>query len=705
MKNFGAILALALGILLSGNIAFGQFAGGVYSVGTASVSGEIANFATLKAACDAINAGASISGDVTLYITSDLTEAANVGLGVNTSGFQIQIRPDADADRTITFGQTTDNAGPSGGFSIGISNPVANWTSLVTTDNVTVDGYAVSGSTRRLIWKSAATAHAATGPLSVVGNSNNVTFKNCIVRHQAAASASTSTNYYAVSAKLRNATSDYVPDNITIENNDITISSVATGNAIGMAISGASSATMTGTIIKNNIITARNRGIFLTNTAGAEIYGNQISLNQTTTGYASSGIAGNSGNSGTFNIYKNKLIQLQTATTTGAGNGIRGIQASGGGTYNIYNNFISGFVTPASGTAEVVGIRVGVASNIYYNTIVIDNVSNTGPGTTPTAGIVAYTTACDIRNNIIITNEDDFTSYCIYASSLPATSNYNNLYRAGTTNAKIGYYTAAQADLGAWQTASGKDANSKSVAVTFAGAPDLHLAGGSLGNTNLIGVTGLGITTDIDGETRSVSYPYTGADENLSAPLPVELTSFTAASRGKNVELTWSTGTETNNAGFSVERKAVGADWQTVTFIKGQGTSNKPASYSYTDNVAAGRYIYRLKQVDQNGVFKYTSSVEAIVESAPIVFGLMQNYPNPFNPTTMIRFAVATAQKVTLRIYNTAGQEVASLFEGTANAGAMYEVPFNAGSLASGMYFSVLQTATSREVKKMTLLR
>ena len=187
--------------------------------------------------------------------------------------------------------------------------------------------------------------------------------------------------------------------------------------------------------------------------------------------------------------------------------------------------------------------------------------------------------------------------------------------------------------------------------------------------------------------------------------LPVELTAFTALPHGKRVELAWSTATETNNAGFSIERKTVGADWQTVTFIKGQGTSNKPASYSYTDNVAAGRYTYRLKQVDQNGAFKYSSSVDAIVESAPIVFGLAQNFPNPFNPTTMIRFAVATAQKVTLKIYNTAGQEVTTLFEGTANAGAMYEVPFNAGSLASGMYFSVLQTATSREVKKMTLLR
>jgi hypothetical protein len=92
-------------------LSFAQF-NGSYNVGT----GE--TYTTLKAFCDAVNGG-TVTGNITVNITSDLTEAANFGLGVNTSGFSITIRPDQDVNRTITFTSTTDNTGPSGHFVIG----------------------------------------------------------------------------------------------------------------------------------------------------------------------------------------------------------------------------------------------------------------------------------------------------------------------------------------------------------------------------------------------------------------------------------------------------------------------------------------------------------------------------------------------------------------------------------------------------------
>ena len=227
---------------------------------------------------------------------------------------------------------------------------------------------------------------------------------------------------------------------------------------------------------------------------------------------ASFGIGGTSTGLVLTNVMNNKIIQLGTANTGGAGNGIRGIQASGGGTWNIYNNFITGFSTPSTGTTEVVGIRSGSASNIYHNTIVLNNVSTTGAGTTPTAGIVTYTASCDIRNNIIITEEDDFASYCIYASSLPTTSDYNDLIRTGTNNAKIGYYSSAQATLSDWQTASGKDSNSVSKVVNFVSATDLSLTGTSIDDMDLA-APAIGVTTDIFGNARHTPYVYMGAHE------------------------------------------------------------------------------------------------------------------------------------------------------------------------------------------------
>jgi flagellar hook assembly protein FlgD len=99
----------------------------------------------------------------------------------------------------------------------------------------------------------------------------------------------------------------------------------------------------------------------------------------------------------------------------------------------------------------------------------------------------------------------------------------------------------------------------------------------------------------------------------------------------------------------------------------------------------------------------------------PTSFVLKQNYPNPFNPTTKISFALPVQANVTLRIYNTIGQEVATLFNDIANAGN-FEVQWNgqnsAGmSVASGMYFYRLDASPTHggahftQVNKMVFLK
>lgn len=139
------LLTAALAISL---VAMAQAMSGTYKVGTTEVS---PNFTSLSAAVAALNTN-GVSGDVILEITSDITESANIGLGVNTNGFGITIRPDADADRTITFTKLTDNTSPSGHFVIGYTDLTKAWSdaNTIATNNVTIDGYAVGGTTRRL---------------------------------------------------------------------------------------------------------------------------------------------------------------------------------------------------------------------------------------------------------------------------------------------------------------------------------------------------------------------------------------------------------------------------------------------------------------------------------------------------------------------------------------------------------------------------
>jgi hypothetical protein len=75
-----------------------------------------------------------------------------------------------------------------------------------------------------------------------------------------------------------------------------------------------------------------------------------------------------------------------------------------------------------------------------------------------------------------------------------------------------------------------------------------------------------------------------------------------------------------------------------------------------------------------------------LVDNLPNGFVMEQNYPNPFNPETSIRFALKDDTKATLKVYNSLGAEIATLFDGTAEAGRYYDVKFGGSELASGFY-------------------
>jgi len=90
--------------------------------------------------------------------------------------------------------------------------------------------------------------------------------------------------------------------------------------------------------------------------------------------------------------------------------------------------------------------------------------------------------------------------------------------------------------------------------------------------------------------------------------------------------------------------------------------------------------------------------------AVPSGYALHQNYPNPFNPDTEIRYAVAEDVPVTLRIYNVRGAQVATLVDRPHQAGT-YTVRWEAGDLASGVYFCRLEAGAFSASRKMVLLR
>lgn len=194
----------------------------------------------------------------------------------------------------------------------------------------------------------------------------------------------------------------------------------------------------------------------------------------------------------------------------------------------------------------------------------------------------------------------------------------------------------------------------------------------------------------------------------VPAVIPVELISFNTMVDGNNINLHWITATETNNSGFQVERreqkKESSEEWKNIGFVSGKGTTTELKSYFYKDeNLNAGKYHYRLKQIDFDGTFEYSNIVEAEI-LPPTRFSLKQNYPNPFNPTTSIQFTLSSKEFVTLKIFNLLGKEIATLVNEERQVGN-HRIDFNASDLSSGIYYYRIVAGKFSDTKKMVLIK
>lgn len=198
----------------------------------------------------------------------------------------------------------------------------------------------------------------------------------------------------------------------------------------------------------------------------------------------------------------------------------------------------------------------------------------------------------------------------------------------------------------------------------------------------------------------------------VSYIVPVELASFTVEQIKNKAILRWTSATETNNRGFEIEKAIISVEkkdkqFLSAGFVKGNGTTTEPVSYSFTDkNLSLGKYVYRLKQIDLNGTIEYSPEVEVEI-TAPEIFALYQNYPNPFNPSTTIEFSMPVKADVNLSIYNTLGELVTKLNAGLMEAG-FHQIKFDASRFTSGTYIYRINVNGGKlftESKKMLLIK
>ncbi|NOY05957.1 MAG: hypothetical protein GXO82_04910 [Chlorobi bacterium] len=201
----------------------------------------------------------------------------------------------------------------------------------------------------------------------------------------------------------------------------------------------------------------------------------------------------------------------------------------------------------------------------------------------------------------------------------------------------------------------------------------------------------------------------------LASPtMPVELVAFTAFATDDEVLLRWTTESETNNAGFFIERKTNG-QLEEIGFVQGNGTTSETSQYSFRDAGAAavlgsGKQVsYRLRQVDFDGSYEYSFFVN--VTGRVPRFSLGRNYPNPFGEHTLantaltvIPFDLPEPAHVKLEVFDLFGKRVATVIDRRMEAGR-HEARFLGWSLPSGVYMYRLEAGAFSATGRMTLAR
>jgi hypothetical protein len=222
------------------------------------------------------------------------------------------------------------------------------------------------------------------------------------------------------------------------------------------------------------------------------------------------------------------------------------------------------------------------------------------------------------------------------------------------------------------------------------------------GTFNYEGVLGQSTTSGSDDGYQLVPV-------RTSSGLPVEMARFDAVSSGSTVELTWQTASETNNAGFHVQRKTGEETWTDLGFVESTapgGTAESPQAYRYVveKELEPGTHRFRLEQVDLDGT-PHLSRVETVEMRMEEALRLSAPAPNPVAGRATVSFAVREAAETTIAVYNVLGQRVRTLYDGTPQQGETTDLTFDARGLSSGTYFLRMQTGENVVSRRLTVVK
>ena len=189
------------------------------------------------------------------------------------------------------------------------------------------------------------------------------------------------------------------------------------------------------------------------------------------------------------------------------------------------------------------------------------------------------------------------------------------------------------------------------------------------------------------------------ASDSAVNPLPVKLISFNASGVNNDVLLTWKTAMELNNKGFMVERSIDGKKFESVQFVKGNGTTAQISNYLLLDEKAfniANTLFYRLRQIDFDETVSYSNVVK--VERNDLSLSNVVAVPNPFVGTTQIEFVSAATSPYVISIVDVQGKEIVTRTVNVKEGMNSILLPELEG-VNAGIYFINVNGVESRTLK------
>lgn len=216
----------------------------------------------------------------------------------------------------------------------------------------------------------------------------------------------------------------------------------------------------------------------------------------------------------------------------------------------------------------------------------------------------------------------------------------------------------------------------------------------SVSGTNCVSILSFGV--------NQVNPPGTAITVGDCNSLPVELTYFKAQASTKSIQLFWATESETNNAGFEIERSQDGKKFHKIGFVKGHNTTLEAHEYTFADNTIFPNttYYYRLKQVDHDGAYAY-SAVQTVVLKNEKEISVSEFFPNPATSTVQLQLNTALDGKAVIELFNSTGQRLRTIQEGVQAGTTMLQL--DVSDLPLGTYFAKIQLGEQFVYKKLVV--